>query len=164
MSVIAATGHRPDKLGGYDQKTRRALGALAVEFLHERRPAKVISGMAIGWDMAVAAAAVTLGIPFVAAVPFADQALRWPIESQDRYHRLLAQAHSVEYISMGYSAKAMQLRNEWMVNSADEMMALHDGSWGGTFNCLEYARKRGVPVTNLWDRWAVPEYLRALLA
>ena len=34
--IVAATGHRPPKLGGYDQKTRRALGALAVEHPHDQ--------------------------------------------------------------------------------------------------------------------------------
>ena len=161
MTVIAATGHRPPKLGGYDEKTRRALGALATEHLRYARPAKVISGMALGWDQAVAAACVVLQIPFVAAVPFEGQEARWPDESQDRYRRLLAHAVAVEIItteecySDHLASRAMQRRNEWMVDRAGRMMALWDGSWGGTFNCIRYAETKGVAVDNLWTKWLI---------
>lgn len=163
--IIAASGHRPDKLGGYDLKTRRALGALAVEYLSRSRPEQVISGMALGWDMAVAAAAHMMGIPFIAAVPFEGQHSLWPDEAEKRYFRLLDLAHRVEIISGIHVSvpKAMQLRNEWMVDRADRIMALWDGSFGGTHNCITYAHKRKVPVDNLWDLWALPEYLWDLL-
>lgn len=164
--ILAATGHRPEKLGGYDQKTRRALGALAVEYLHETKPKGMIVGMAQGWDQAVAAASIVLGIPFTAAVPFSGQADTWPAEAQVRYRRLLAAADQVIVTAApdihSISAK-LQYRNEWMVDRADAMLALWDGSWGGTFNCIRYAEKIGVPVINLWDRWSFPEDLRDLL-
>lgn len=54
--------------------------------------------------------------------------------------------------------KAMQIRNEWIVDRADRIIALWDGSFGGTHNCITYANKRKVPVDNLWDAWADPEY------
>lgn len=53
--------------------------------------------------------------------------------------------------------------NEWMVDRAGRIAALWDGSWGGTFNCLNYARRRGVPIDNLWDRWTLPADVRELL-
>lgn len=166
--IIAATGHRPDKLGGYDEKTRRALGAMATEYLHYERPTFVISGMALGWDQAVAAAAVVLGIPFIAAVPFDGQERMWPQHSQTRYRRLLAHAERVEIIverKLPFNiAGAMQTRNEWMVDEANKLMALWDGSsGGGTCNCIRYAEKKGVPYDNLWSRWAMPEDIRELL-
>lgn len=161
--IVAATGHRPDKLGGYDEKTRRALGALATEWLHYNRPDKVISGMALGWDQAVAAACVVLGIPFIAAVPFPNQHVRWPPEAQARYRRLLDKASATTIISDAYGQKTMQLRNQWMVDRADKMLALWNGSWGGTFNCLEYARKKGVEIENLWAKWSLTDDERSLI-
>jgi len=155
MTVLAATGHRPDKLeGGYSLVTRRALGAVAVQHLHYNRPDKVISGMALGWDQAVAGACVTLGIPFIAAVPFEGQESRWPAESQERYFRLLGHAESVEYVSQYASAHSMDLRNRWMVDRAGAMLALWNGDLvGGTANCIRYAESRRVPVVNLWAKW-----------
>lgn len=168
--IVAGTGHRPVSLGGHGIQTRLALGGLATEYLSQLQPDKVISGMALGWDQAVAGAAVALGIPFIAAVPFASQAERWPRDSQALYYRLLNLAETVEIIGVLHHGSAaevtrlMQVRNEWMVDRTNRMVALHDGSWGGTFNCLKYARKKGVPVDNLWNRWSLPADVRDLLA
>jgi len=167
--IIAATGHRLEKLGAHDQKTRLALGGLATEYLSREQPRNVIVGMALGWDQAVAGAAVALRIPFIAAIPFEGQDGRWPAEARHRYARLLECAQRVESISeLQYGTShevnvAMQARNEWMVDRATKMVALWDGSWGGTFNCIHYARKKGVPFDNLWPRWTLPEDVRDLL-
>lgn len=167
--VVAFTGHRPDKLGGYDNKTRLALGGLATEYLAQNRPGKAIVGMALGWDQAAAAACLALDIPFIAAVPFEGQARRWPEEAQARYRWLLDMAGHVEIVTPEpcYSShlvnRAMQRRNEWMVDRATRICALWDGSWGGTHNCIAYARKRGVPIKNLWARWTLPEDIRELI-
>lgn len=162
MSVIAVTGHRPEKLGGYSDRARRTLGGFAVErffIAREKGLDRVITGMALGWDQAVAGACIALDIPFTAAIPFAGQERRWPRLAQERYHRLLARADQVEIVSPQFINvnRAMQLRNEWMVDRADAVVALWDGSWGGTHNCIEYARKRGVEVLNLWPNWILDE-------
>lgn len=72
---IAFTGHRPDKLGGYSPEADRRLVAFArrlVVALQARyAPERFISGMALGWDMAVAEACASKGLPFIAAVPLA---------------------------------------------------------------------------------------------
>ena len=154
--ILAATGHRPEKLGGYDEATYLELRGFALGYIQQRRPVKVISGMALGWDTAWAAAAVYAGVPFIAAVPFAGQESRWPGPSQARYHALLAKASEVVIVCPGgYSAQAMQRRNEWMVDRCDEVIALWDGSAGGTGNCVRYARKVGRPVVNLWNEWSL---------
>lgn len=152
--IIAATGHRPDKLGGYSESVHKRLRGLAREYLGNLGPAQGISGMALGWDQAFAAALVDLGIPFIAAVPFEGQECRWPAESQTRYLWLLRQAGSVHIVSDYPGTRAMQLRNEWMVDRAQRMCALWDGSWGGTFNAVTYAKRRRRPVDNLWRRWS----------
>lgn len=165
MTIIAATGHRPERLGGHDHKTQLALGGLATEYLTRNHPDKVISGMALGWDQAVASACVALDIPFIAAVPFEGQESRWPAAAQEHYRWLLDAAADVIFVVEGLAPTmgAFQRRNEWMVDNADRMVALWDGSWGGTFNCVRYAEKRGVPIDNLWDRWSLPKDLRELL-
>lgn len=164
MKTYAFTGHRPDKLGGYDPVTRRALGGFAVDCLFHDRPDKAIVGMALGFDQAVAGACVVLGIPFVAAVPFSGQERRWPAEAQTRYKRLLAYADSVEIVADGISVStAMQKRNEWMVDRCNKLITLWDGSFGGTCNCVAYAEKRKTPIVNWWDLWSASDELRDLL-
>jgi hypothetical protein len=152
--VLAITGHRPDKLGGYDGGTYTSLVSFAKRILGELKPIKVITGMALGWDQAVAQACVELEIPFVAAIPFRGQDSRWPGESQDRYHALLNKAVEIVTVSQGgYSAQKMQVRNEWMVDHCDVLLALWDGSSGGTANCVRYAEAKKVPIINVWSDW-----------
>lgn len=151
--IIAGTGHRPDKLGGYSVEVEDALRAFARDHLERIAPSKVISGMALGWDQALAQAALDLDLPLIAAVPFEGFGSKWPKGGQYRCTALLCRAAEIEIVSQTPGARAFQRRNEWMVDRAGMMLALWDGSWGGTFNCVEYARKRGVQIENLWTRW-----------
>jgi uncharacterized phage-like protein YoqJ len=154
--ILAATGHRPDKLGGYDSATDDKLRGLAALFFRQlhQAPDAVISGMALGWDMAWAEAAIAADIPVIAAVPFDGQESRWPLASQDRHGRILLRCREVVTVSRGgYSAENMQRRNRWMVDRADWLVALWDGSPSGTGNCVRYAQAAGKPIYNLWQWW-----------
>ncbi|MFA5401743.1 MAG: hypothetical protein WC359_14930 [Dehalococcoidia bacterium] len=42
-----------------------------------------------------------------------------------------------------------ELRNQYMVDSADLVIACWDGSSGGTANCVKYAEKAGIPWINI---------------
>lgn len=151
--ILAATGHRPDKLGGYSDEVLARLQRLAAAWIVDYHPTQVISGMALGWDTAVALAAIEHGYPLVAAVPFVGQESIWPKAAQERYRKILAHAE-VRIISPGgFSVGKMQYRNEWMVNRCDRLVALWDGSSGGTANCVFYADRKKKPYDNLWPRW-----------
>src|SRR3546814_19330873 len=77
----------------------------------------------------------------------------WPAESQRRFHSILERAAAVEIACPGgFAAHKMQTRNEWMVDHADGVVALWDGSTGGTANCVAYADKVGKPVTRSEER------------
>lgn len=155
--IIAATGHRPDKLGGYSRATLVRCKQTALEHfqLMPVEPSRVISGMALGWDMGVAFAALALRIPFTAAVPFDGQESRWPEEWQAVYRDLLDSADHVVVVSPGgYSGAKMHRRNVWMVNQCDHVLALWNGSEGGTFDAINYANQIGKPLTNLWTEFA----------
>lgn len=152
--IVAATGHRPDKLGGYAPAWSERRLILARRWLEVVRPSRVISGMALGWDQAWAQAAVDLRIPLVAAVPFIGQERAWPAMSQVGFEQLLKRAAEVVIVSPGgYSVAAMHKRNEWMVDHCHLLAALWDGTSGGTAGCVQYARKVGRPMVNLWDNW-----------
>ena len=44
---------------------------------------------------------------------------------------------------------AILKRNEWMVNSADLVIAYVKYSWGGAAKTIEYAKRRKVPIINI---------------
>lgn len=140
-TTVSFSGHRPDKLGGYrpnplQDKVRAALRDALVRF----KPNHAICGMAIGVDQWAAEECIEMDIPFTAAIPFQGQERLWPASSRAYYHVLLKKATRVEIISSGaFSALKMQIRNAWMVDHSDLLIAVWDGSRGGTANCIKYA-------------------------
>lgn len=126
--IVAGTGHRMDKVGGYNNEAFIKLVGIAEVWIKENKPTRIISGMALGWDQALAQASVNCGVPFIAAVPFKGQELNWSEKAQKYFNSLLKKAESVIYVSEdGYSAYKMQIRNEWMVNNCDLLLAMWDG-------------------------------------
>ena len=43
----------------------------------------------------------------------------------------------------------MQKRNEYMVDLADKVIAVWNGSTGGTYNCVKYAEKCGKEIIRI---------------
>lgn len=159
--TIAAIGHRPAKLihqgDPYSTDTALRLQDFAVRVLQQHKPTGVISGMAQGWDQAVAKAALQLKLPLICAIPFPQQAARWTPAAAAEWAWIRGQASTVHYIAQEFSFSALQSRNIWMVNRADQMLALWDGSPGGTANCIRYAEQQHKPVLNLWDLYLETE-------
>ena len=74
-------------------------------------------------------------------IPFEGQEKAWPQSSQKIFNSLVAKAAEKVIVSPGgYSAYKMQVRNEWMVNQCDTLIAVWDKSPGGTANCVAYAK------------------------
>lgn len=152
--IISGTGHRSAKLGGYSDEAFNLLVRIATFWLEENKPDKVISGMAMGWDMALAQATINKNIPLICAVPFRGQESMWSKQTQKQYFDILNLSNEIVYVSKpGYSPKKMQIRNEWMVDNSDVILAMWDGTKGGTFNCLEYAKNKQKTIINLYDKW-----------
>jgi uncharacterized phage-like protein YoqJ len=155
MKIIAATGHRPDRLGGYSEVVLAKLMQFAQTYLKKEKPDKVISGMAQGWDTAFAMAALSLNIPLVAAIPFAGQELKWSSKDQKLYKEILAKSAEVVTVCRGtYQPWKMQARNAWMVDHCTKVAALWDGNPGGTKNCVLYAHQKSHPIDYLWNDWS----------
>lgn len=155
--IYAATGHRPQHLGGFSSRLQTKLYKIALTFLKNAPDTqKGISGMALGWDQAYAEALIDCHIPLVAAIPFEGFEEEWSRDQKRFYQYLLASATEVEIVSGGGFANwKYQKRNEWMVNQSDKLVALWDsGQSGGTWNCIRYARRKGKPIVNLWDQYA----------
>jgi uncharacterized phage-like protein YoqJ len=140
--IVAFTGHRPDKLGGYKlpNPTYIKVCREIEKALKELKPEKVLSGMALGVDQWAANIAYKLDIPFVAVIPFEGQEKAWPEESQKTF-RLLRKLAAEEVIVCpgGYAPSKMQTRNEWLVDNCDTLIPIWDGTSGGTGNCVKYA-------------------------
>lgn len=153
--IIAGTGHRPDKLGGYGEITAKKALDVASQYLEQNKPDVVISGMALGWDQALAVAAIMQKIEIWAYIPFMGQEAVWPPKAKELYAWIHDHCNYVHFVcDPGYAAWKMQKRNELMVDHADRVVALWNGTSGGTANCIAYAQKKHKPIINLWDEYA----------
>lgn len=154
LFVVGGTGHRlGDKLGGYSPDIQNKLNNLNREFLIKINPSQIISGMAIGWDLALAEMGLNLNIPLIAAIPFKGQELQWPIQSKNKYLEILNNPITTPYFicSEGYEGWKMQRRNEWMADRVNLILAFWDGNKkGGTYNCIEYCKRKNIPWVNLY--------------
>lgn len=151
--TITITGQRPKGLDhDYSYKSEMwqwIRNELANNF-ERMKPSQIITGMALGVDTVAAEVALLLEIPFVAAVPFPGQEKSWSEEQQDHYKMLLSLAQDVVEVSPENSHGGIyQVRNEWMVDRCDMVVAVWNGFKGGTRNCIEYALKQQVPVWRL---------------
>lgn len=147
--TIALTGHRPNKLWGYNMSLPQyAIVKQALKNALDKACATtVISGMALGFDQIGAKAALETGRTLIAAVPFSGQENNWPKTSQDEYRRLLALADETVIVCNGsYAPWKMLRRDIWMVDHADLVIALWNGSDSGTGHTVRYAREKGIPV------------------
>jgi uncharacterized phage-like protein YoqJ len=147
--IVTITGHRPAELGGY--KTPNPLYAVVINELVKAfellKPDYVLTGMALGVDQWAAELCLNMSIPFVAAIPFENQDSMWPPHSKAKYQWLLQHAYQRQIICQGgFEAWKMQRRNEWMIDSCGHVVAVWNGSPGGTANCVAYAMKQGKPI------------------
>ena len=155
--TICFTGHRPDRLGGDASNptqlwVKEALKAATQKALDEEIKC-FISGGALGVDQW--AAEIVLDFKRQAkparlciAKPFPSQANRWKKEAKAAYDKILQGSDEIIDVSEGgFAAWKMHKRNRWMVDHGQYVIAVWDQERkGGTWNCLEYALKKGKKV------------------
>ena len=87
-------------------------------------------------------------------VPFEKQYIRWNEKERREYINMLRKANKVvrvdrleNYKIKGleqdiYHPAKMQKRNEYMIDNCNILIALWNGTSGGTKNCINYAKKK----------------------
>lgn len=160
--AVAFTGHRPERIGGYDENNPKARDVKArlkkaVDYCIAHGKKVFVVGGALGVDMWAGEIVAELkkadpSIKLVIAEPFAGHDAKWKDEHKARYAALKSAADKVVVVnSGGYDAWKMNKCNEYMIDRASTLVAVFDGDqYGGTYNALSYARKRGdVQVINI---------------
>lgn len=157
----AFTGHRPHKFPWrYDEADNRCVAlkaALAAQItaLAEAGVTDFYSGGADGVDCWAALIVLELrkknpALNLHLILPHEGQADKWSDSAQERYHSILSQADSVDYVSRKYYDGCMLDRNHRLVDAADLLLAVYNGERrGGTAATERYARKSGHKITIL---------------
>jgi uncharacterized phage-like protein YoqJ len=122
------------------------------QILIEENCTEAITGMALGVDTVFALAVLELkdkgyNIKLHCAIPCLNHSSKWFEESVVLYKEILDKADVVKFVTeQPYQVWMMQKRNEYMVNRADKVIAVWDGSKGGTGNCVAYAKKQNKDI------------------
>lgn len=158
---MCVTGHRPGKMPthyGYDitNENWTELKERLKKLLIDKQCAEAITGMALGVDTVFALAVIELkesgyNIKLHSAIPCRNQEKNWSIEDQLLYGYILSKADTIKLVSdKEYKAYLMQIRNEYMVDNSDEVIAVWNGEKkGGTYNCIKYAELNEKPINFL---------------
>ena len=154
-NCCAFTGHRPHKFPWkYNEDDERCVALKAA--LEEQIIALVkagvtdfYSGGADGVDCWAALDVLALRkerpeLRLHCVLPHEGQANEWSQSAQERYHSILAQADSVEYVSREYYDGCMIERNHRLVEAAGYLLAVYNGvRRSGTGATVNFARKLG---------------------
>lgn len=144
------TGHRPEKLDCNEAAIKVMLNH-AIEQAIQDGFVTFISGMARGVDiwaseLLLEHRAATPSLHLICALPYSGFERRWSPQWQTRYQAILQQADLIKTICPSYSITAFQQRNEWMVDHSSRLIAIYNGSPGGTRNTIEYAKRKKLDI------------------
>jgi len=154
------TGYRPQKLPwGFNESDERCAAlkrriADAAEAVYRSGIRHYICGMAQGCDMFFCEAVLELrnylpGITLEAAIPCETQAAAWPEHWRERYFRLVSQCDEETLVQRAYTTDCMIKRNRYMVDKSSVLIAVYDGSFGGTMQTVNYALSKGLEIIQL---------------
>jgi uncharacterized phage-like protein YoqJ len=145
----AFTGHRPEKLNRSVAEIKKALRRSIYQSVEDGY-AVFITGMARGVDLWAAEIVLELrkkkNIKLICAIPYDGFELQWSKDWQATYRSVLGRADFVYVVGKNYSRDVFMRRNMWMVNHAKRLIAVYDGSPGGTRNTIDYAHRSNIEV------------------
>ena len=149
------TGHRPEKLHLPEEQIKSLLSEAIKQTIHDGFTT-FISGMARGIDIWAAELVLeerknNAAIKLVCASPLLGFERSWNEQEKQTYRSIIAKADYVKYVSDHYFRACFQVRNEWMVNHSNRVIATYNGESGGTRNTINYAKRMGVDIINILE-------------
>lgn len=135
----AFTGHR-------NLEANFSLDALkqAIEGVIEEGVDTFLNGMARGFDLLAAKCVIELKekypqLKLIACVPCPKQEKYFPKAEKELYYEVLKHCDEVKLISEGYFPGCMFVRNRYMVDNSDRLIAYYANKEGGTEYTIGYA-------------------------
>lgn len=146
------TGHRPDKMD-HGEKEIKPLLEKAIDEAIENGYVTFITGMAMGVD--IWAAEIVLerkkknpNLHLICALPHPNFEKPRSMTEKMRYNKIIKKADFVKEINDHYFRACYQVRNEWMVDHSNLIIAMFNGQKGGTKNTIDYAKRKGKKIYN----------------
>ena len=147
------TGHRPDKME-LGEKEIKSLLEKAIDEAIADGYVTFITGMAMGTD--IWAAEIVLerkkmnkDLHLICALPHPNFETRRSMTEKMKFNKILKNADLVKEINDHYCTGCYQVRNEWMVDRSNLVIAVFNGQKSGTKNTVDYAFRKGIGVINV---------------
>ncbi len=148
------TGHRPEKLPwGFHEdsedcvKLKKLLYGQAEQLVKECGVTHFICGMARGIDTYAAEAVLQLKMAYPVtlecAIPFEEQAISWLETDRERFFIIAGRADRETMLQRRYTQDCYLKRNRYIVDRSLYVVAVWDGSGGGTGYTVRYASEKG---------------------
>ena len=147
------TGHRPDKME-FGEKEIKPLLEKAIDEAISKGFVTFITGMAMGTD--IWAAEIVLDrrkknndLHLICALPHPGFESRRSFVEKMRFSKIIKNADLVKEINDHYFTGCYQVRNEWMVDRSNLVIAVFNGQKSGTKNTVDYAKRKDIEVNNI---------------
>lgn len=115
-----------------------------------------ITGMAMGTD--IWAAEIVLekkkrntALHLICALPHPNFESRRSMTEKMRFNKIIKKADITKEINDHYFTGCYQVRNEWMVDKSNLVIAVFNGQKSGTKNTVDCAKRNGVKVVNVLE-------------
>ena len=148
------TGHRPDKMELGESEIKPLLEK-AIDDAIADGYVTFITGMAMGTD--IWAAEIVLerkkknnDLHLICALPHPNFESRRSMTEKKRFNKIIKKADIVKEINDRYFTGCYQVRNEWMVDRSNLVLAVFNGKKSGTKNTVDYAKRKGINVINTY--------------
>ena len=135
----------------YFSKLKNIIKEVLVTFIEKEYVTHFINGLAIGSDQLCASVVIELKkdykITLEAAIPCFNQDMYWNDEDKINYQKILSLCDTKNYITAGnYTKICMHIRNRYMVDNSDIVIAIWNGKSGGTEKTVKYAKTKKKPI------------------
>ncbi len=147
------TGHRPDRME-QGEKEIKTLLEKAIDKAIEDGYVTFITGMAMGTDIWAAELVLerkktNKNLHLICALPHPNFESRRSTAEKMRFNKIINKADLVKEINDHYFTGCYQIRNEWMVDRSNLVLAVFNGQKSGTKNTVDYAKRKSIKVINV---------------
>jgi len=155
------SGYRPKKFNYADPVILENISiklAIAIFALVDKGYSTFLFGGAPGFDILAARAVnyaktVKKDIRLVCVLPCDDFHLSNEFDDfwRKQYLKVTPLCDSIITLTEQYHRNCYMDRNKYMINHSSQLICLFNGTKGGTYNTIEYAKSNNIAVTNLFN-------------
>lgn len=159
---IALTGHRPNRLDGYNLNTpfydnlRRKLKIILEDQLKIHNHITAHSGLALGADTIWSEVIIEARdkypnqLQFIAEIPCPEQANKWSQHDAVTWAKHVQHSDQRNVYSKTYTKDCTLNRNIGMIDNSDLLIAIWDGKpYGGTAHAVNYAKNQNKMIIQI---------------